>query len=830
MADDEDVRRRWARGYAWIVVTARPLVVVAWVAAAVCAVVFLPGLGSSSTAPIGDIVPTNAKALVAEQDAVRLFGAPVATDTVVVERRAGGLPRRQAQAHLDLAAAVDRRVPGAGVQGVKLAVPLLNVTTPGVRWRERDTTALTYLFLAPDLNLLERRDAARSYERRLPPPAAGTQRGVTGAGPARLAQFDAIDTVLPWITLATVLVIVIVVALAFRSFLAPLVTLATAGIAYLIAVRVLGWAGERVGERAPSEIEPVLVVLLLGLVTDYTVFFMAEARRRLVRGDSRVVAARHATARIMPIVVVAGVLVTAGAASLLAGRMAFFQVFGPGLALCAVVVTLISITLVPAVIGLLGARLFGGEARAAAEAEAAGDDDAPPAPSRFRQGLWRVLTARPVAFVVMIGAIAALGVAAAGARQADLGVSFIPSLESHTEVRSVADAAGRGFVPGVLAPTDVIVQQPGIGARGPALTRLQRLIAREPGVTAALGAGRGLPAPLSRYVLARDGGAARFVVLLDDEPTGAAAIRTLRGLQRDMPGLLRAAGLPAGAQVSYGGDTALSAETVDLLIGDLWRVGIVTFLVMYVLLALFLRAVLAPLMLLLGSALAFAGSFGLTSLLLPHTVGGTEFVYYVPLVAAVLLAGLGSDYNVMIVGRIREEARRRPLREAIGAAVPAASRAITIAGLTLATTFALLAIVPLRPFRELAMLMTIGVLLDALFVRPVLVPAMIAAGGRLTWWPSRVASRSVGEAVPEGAGGADVDRERGPEPEPVPATVPGGARERRGPAGGSEPDRERAGEPELLPDVEDEPARFHRGAGATGARRSGDPDRADDRR
>jgi RND superfamily putative drug exporter len=158
---------------------------------------------------------------------------------------------------------------------------------------------------------------------------------------------------------------------------------------------------------------------------------------------------------------------------------------------------------------------------------------------------------------------------------------------------------------------------------------------------------------------------------------------------------------------------------------------------MFLLLAIFLRALIAPILLLGGAILAFAGAFGLTALLLPSTVGGSEFVYYVPLVAAVLLVGLGSDYNVFIVGRIHEEAQRRSLRASIAAAVPSAARAVTIAGLTLAASFALLAIVPLRPFRELAMLMTIGVLLDALFVRPVLVPAMIAAVGPKAWWPSR---------------------------------------------------------------------------------------------
>jgi RND superfamily putative drug exporter len=194
---------------------------------------------------------------------------------------------------------------------------------------------------------------------------------------------------------------------------------------------------------------------------------------------------------------------------------------------------------------------------------------------------------------------------------------------------------------------------------------------------------------------------------------------------------------------------------------DLWRVAIATALVTFLLLALFLRALVAPLLLVLGTVLAFAASYGLTALLLPHTVGGTDMVYYVPLVGAVLLIGLGSDYNVFMVGRIREEAQRRRLREAIAVGAPSASRAITVAGITLASTFALLAIVPLRSFRELALLMTIGVLVDALLVRPLLIPTLIAAVGRLTWWPSRpsrppeaqrfleeVASRS-GQSVPE---------------------------------------------------------------------------------
>jgi len=708
------------------VVFLRVPVVVLWIAAAIAAAVFLPGFDSSSTAPIGDIVPAHSRAAGTEERALQLFRSVPTTDTAIVQHNPKGLSRQDVEGAANAAVAVDRHQAPPDLGGVVFAAPLVNVPVTGAQWGERNTAAITYLFLKPDLNLSERLDAAHAYLRHLPAPAPGATAAITGAGPARVAQFDSIDNVLPWITIATVLLIAAIVALAFRSVLAPLITLATGVIAYICAIHVMSWIGERLGHRPPSEIEPVLVVLLLGLVTDYTVFFMSECRRRLSVGDERLPAAREATARIVPIVVVAGLLVSAGTASLLAGRMEFVRVFGPGLAVCAVVVTLVSVTLVPAVLGLLGPRMLGGWT-----------EGPPREPSHVRRAAARWLTARPVAIVIGMICVAALAIGAAGARSAHLGVSFVPSLPESNDVRQAADAAGRAFVPGILAPTDVVLEGRGVGDDRAGLARLQRLVAREPGVASVLGPGAPLPPSAAPLLITRTGDAARLIAILDQEPMGRQAIVTLRRLQDRMPALLAQAGLPAGTRVGYGGETALSSETVDQLVGDLWRVGITTAIVMFVLLAIFLRALIAPLLLLAGAVLAFAGAFGATALLLPSTVGGHEFVYYVPLVAAVLLVGLGSDYNVFIVGRIHEEARHRSLRASIAAAVPSAARAVTIAGFTLAASFALLALVPLRPFRELAMLMTIGVLLDALVVRPVLVPAMIAAVGPKAWWPSR---------------------------------------------------------------------------------------------
>jgi RND superfamily putative drug exporter len=109
-----------------------------------------------------------------------------------------------------------------------------------------------------------------------------------------------------------------------------------------------------------------------------------------------------------------------------------------------------------------------------------------------------------------------------------------------------------------------------------------------------------------------------------------------------------------------------------------------------------------------------------------HLLRHDDVTYYVPFAAGVLLLSLGSDYNVFVVGRIWQSARGRPMRDAIVAEAPRASATITTAGLTLAGSFGLLALVPIRPMRELALAMTIGILLDTFIVRSILVPALLA--------------------------------------------------------------------------------------------------------
>jgi len=156
---------------------------------------------------------------------------------------------------------------------------------------------------------------------------------------------------------------------------------------------------------------------------------------------------------------------------------------------------------------------------------------------------------------------------------------------------------------------------------------------------------------------------------------------------------------------------------------------------------LFLRAVVAPLYLVAASALTLAAALGITVYTFQGLLGFGEITYFVPFAAAVLLLSLGSDYNVFLAGDIWAEARRRPLREAVEVAGARAATPITVAGIVLAGSFALLALVPVRPFRELALAMAVGLLLDAFLVRTLLVPALIVLVGGRSAWPTRLRVR-----------------------------------------------------------------------------------------
>ena len=724
------VRDALVRLFARSVIGLRFLVVPAWIAAAASSALFLPGLGSGQPLALGGLVPKDAEALHVGQRVAELFRVPLTGDTVVVQRDPAGLSA-EAQARVVARAIAASRGP-KDPDGITFALPITNTLGLFPGSRERGTTALTYLFFGPRATLTDTVERANQYAATIDQPGDALV-GVTGPAPARYRQFEEIDSHLEIVEVATVGLILLVVGFTFRALGAPLLTLFAAAVAFVISSGVIPWVGRRLGVTVPEEVEPLVVALTLGIVTDYAVFYLAGCRRRLHEGMSRVEAARAATVHVTPIVATAGLIVVAGTAALLVGELEFFRAFGPALAITAAVSLVVAVTLVPAALALAGRAVFWPGMRTdAVGSSPRGDSDSP-----SRAAAARFVSSLPVSVVLVIVCGALLLLAATGMRHTELAFRLITGLPSDTQQRRAAEAAGRGFAPGVLSPTVLLVEGQGIAGRRAELIRLEGELQDEPGVAAVIGPREQISEAPHDLFLASEGKAARYAVIFDQSPLGAPATNDFRRLNDDLPQLLEAAGL-GGAQAGLTGQTALASQTVQAVIGSSVRVGAVVLAVNFVLLGLFLRALVAPLYLLAASVASVGATIGLTTYVFQDLLGHTDLTYYVPFAAGVLLVSLGSDYHVYVVGRIWDELRVRPLRDAISIAVPRASKAITVAGVALALSFAALAIVPLDAFRELAFMMAVGVLLETFLVRSVLIPALISVFGRTSTWPGRI--------------------------------------------------------------------------------------------
>ncbi len=745
-------RRRWprwqrpavgplARSYAFVVVSLRYVIVAGWLVAAALAVLYLPSL--SAGGGVGDLVPNGSAALRAEGDATRLFRVPMSAPVAVVQHSQRRLPLAVQEKAGRSALAVDRGT-ARGVPGLAGALPVANTSGLFPGSRQSSTTVITFLYFRPATSMAGQVAGGEAYAHRY----AGAPRdhlvGVTGPIPARYEQGLIIRRYLPWVEAATVLAIFLIVGWHFRSFGAPLATLVCAGASYLVAVHVVAWIAQRMGVTIPPDLEPVLVVLLLGVTTDYCVFYLSGMRAQLAEGQPRIAAARHTTAEYTPIIVAAGIVVAAGTASLVVARISLLRAFGPGLALTVLTAMVVSVTLAPALIAIFGGLLYKPGPRRLRRAGLNREGAEAPARARRRWlAGWPSLTGRgarlaatrPVALLIVAGCLAALVVAAFGASRMRLGSPIIRELPASAEAARAETAASQGFVPGILAPVDVLAFGPGLGARPAALQRLQRELEHQPGVAGVAGPANLPPAaqPLHLMVTA-SGNAARFAVIERTDPLGPVAVERVRALERDLPALARSAGL-TGVRFEVGGETALTAESIDATAADMVRIAIAVLAVTLLLLAIFLRAALAPVDLLAASVLALLAALGVTAWIFQGLLGYEGLVYFVPFAVGVLLVSLGSDYNIFVVGRIWEEATRRPLREAVAVAAPKASQAITTAGIALAASFAVLAVIPLDQFRELAVAMALGVVIDAFVVRSLMVPALVTLFGQAGRWP-----------------------------------------------------------------------------------------------
>ena len=520
---EQDTSSPLWRRLAGLTVRLRWPIVVAWVLVAGAATSLAPAT-SSLGGGLDALLPADSAPVEAEARSFREFSLPVLSRLAVVQRDPDGLPAATVERTLATAAELDARRAREGIAGVPrdeivAALPLVNATRAIPSSTGDGSTAVTYLFGSPDASTSQQTRAARAYADRLGGPGADVV-GVTGLIAAQREQGILISDRLPLVEGATIAFVLLVVGAAFRSVVAPLVTVATALLAYLVDVRVLGLVGGFVDVTVPRQLEPLILALLIGVVADYSIFYLFAARDRLREGQSSHDAARGAAADHGRVILAAGITVAAGTASLLIARLDLYRAMGPALAVTVLTGLVVSLTLTPALMAILGRALLW-PSRVGAPA---GRRDTPWVPHRRRRGalLVRAVTLRPVAALAVLVCVAGLAVAAAPVRHLALDLSFARGLPQDDAVRRAEVAAGQGFGAGIVSPTVVLVEAPGVAGEREALARLQRGLDGVEGVTGTIGPAQ-LPAALGReqapgVLLSPGGDAARLLLVLDADP------------------------------------------------------------------------------------------------------------------------------------------------------------------------------------------------------------------------------------------------------------------------------------------------------------------------
>ena len=599
---------------------------------------------------------------------------------------------------------------------------------------------------------------------------AGTALEVAVTGPAGIAT----DTVQAFgdidlrVTLATVALVLVILLTVYRSPLLAILPIVCVSWALLIAQSVAALLADQFGLPLTSLAPPVMSVLMFGAGTDFALFIVARYREEWGRQPTRWAAMRVAMSHVGPATASSAGTTTVAMMALLLATYGQFQSLGPMLAIATFIMLLVGLTLIPALIVLLGRAAFW----PLNPQRTAGQE------STFWSRVAALVVRRPG---VVLGSTLVLLVAGA------LGVPTLkPSLNSlegrlptDTDSRRGFELLQRSFPAGELAPTQVLVtpDDGDVYQELAALDALTAALAEVPGVLRVSGPtrpfGEALPmsaaalqaaiASLPQEVLqggppprnlppeqqailgvllagqrfvSPDRTTARLEIVLDQDPYGSLAMDQIDPIRDAARRALATSGL-AGAEVLVGGQTATQADTRAAINRDAQVVGPIVIVAILIILIMLLRSLVAPVYLAASVVLSFLAALGLSTLIFQNVLGHAGFAYRNVVWLFIFLVALGVDYNIYIMSRVREEAGRAGLVEGTRRAISRTGGVITSAGIILAGTFSVLTTLPLRDLMQMGFAVMLGVLLDTFVVRALLVPSIVLLLGRWNWWPAR---------------------------------------------------------------------------------------------
>jgi RND superfamily putative drug exporter len=686
------VRGRWAIG-------AAIAVVLGWLALGGVVGPLSGKLSEVATNDNASFLPADAEATKAQELAAG-FVDQETTPALVVYERVGGLTEA------DKAKIVSDAGRFAEIDGVVTPLPPPVFSEDGqaaqvvVPIEEGDSTALV-----PAVE--EMRDLA----------AAGTD-GLTAhvAGPGGLladlvAVFETIDVTLLLVTAAVVLVILLIV---YRSPVLWIIPLLSAAMSFAVSAALVYLLADAGVIALNGQAQGILTVLVFGAGTDYALLLVARYREELSRRPRTLDALTAAWRGAAPAIVASAATVIVSLLCLLLSGLNSNRALGPVSAVGIAATAVVMLTFLPALL-LLGGRWVFWPRR--------------PEVGRGQQvrGLWRTIAGVVArrSRTVWIGTAVVLAACTLGLTQVgktELGQSDL--FVNDTDSVAGQEAISRHF--------------PG-GSGSPAI-----IIAREPGGQDVVAAAQDVPGVAAVWVLSETGaptppgqappkvvdGRVQIQATLEspaDSPEAEQAVRDLREAVHAVP----------GADAVVGGFTAVNVDTSDATKRDRNVIIPLVLAVIALILALLLRSLLAPVLLIATVVLSFAATLGLCALIFRYIFGFPGVDASFPLFAFVFLVALGIDYNIFLMSRVREESDRVGTRAGVLRGLMVTGGVITSAGVVLAATFSALAVLPLVVLVELGTAVALGVLLDTIIVRSLLVPALAYDLGPKIWWPAK---------------------------------------------------------------------------------------------
>jgi RND superfamily putative drug exporter len=525
--------------------------------------------------------------------------------------------------------------------------------------------------------------------------------GPAGYSADSIKVFQQIDTKL---LLATAAVVALLLILTYRSPWLWLVPLLAVGLAYQVAAAVVYLLARYAGLTVNGLSQGILTVLVFGASTDYALLLVARYREELRRHQDKHEAMRAALGSAGPAILASGATVAIGLLCLLVAELNSTRGLGPVGAVGILAALAAMLTLLPALLVIFGRRLFW------------------PFVPHFgsthpeQAGAWGRIGRRIQRRPRLVWAVTALV----------LVVMAVGLVDTRTGLNQ--DQAFRGQPDSVVGQRLLEASFPS-GATAPI-----SIVARADQATTVLQAVRTTPGIATARPNGQAGGLVEISATETATPGSAASATTVQRLRQ------RVHAIP-DAQALVGGAPAIDLDITHATARDRAVIIPLVLAVVLVILAALLRAIVAPLVLIATVILSFTAALGVSMVVYDKVFGFAGSDVSVPLYAFIFLVALGIDYNIFLMTRVREESARLGAHAGTLRALAVTGGVITSAGLVLAATFSVLAVLPLVTMTEIGFVVAFGVLLDTLVVRSLLVPALTFDLDRRTWWPSTLSRR-----------------------------------------------------------------------------------------